>query len=38
MTRKFPANIIANIGGFEKKAYFEASEGSETAPKVELNF
>lgn len=38
MTRKFPANIIANIGGFEKKAYFEASEGSETVPKVELNF
>lgn len=32
--RKFPTNIIASIFGFEKKAYFEAQEGSETAPVV----
>ncbi len=34
--RKFPANIIASIGGFEKKAYFEAEEGSEKAPEVKF--
>ena len=32
---KFPGNIIAGMFGFEKKAYFEAEEGSEKAPKVE---
>jgi len=36
MIRKFPTNIIASIGGFEKMAYFEASAGSENAPKVEF--
>lgn len=34
--RKFPTNIIANMSGFEKKAYFEAEAGSENAPKVEF--
>lgn len=34
--RKFPDNIIASIFGFEKKAYFEAQAGAETAPKVEF--
>jgi len=34
--RKFPTNIIASIGGFEKKAYFEAEEGSKEAPKVQF--
>jgi LemA protein len=34
--RKFPANILAGILGFEKKAYFEAEKGSESAPKVEF--
>ena len=33
---KFPGNIIAGMFGFEKKAYFEAEEGSEKAPKVEF--
>ena len=34
--RQFPDNIIASIFGFEKKAYFEAQAGAETAPKVEF--
>ncbi len=34
--RKFPTSIIASIGGFEKKAYFEAEEGSKEAPKVQF--
>jgi LemA protein len=34
--RKFPALITANIFGFDQKAYFEAAEGSETAPVVEF--
>lgn len=34
--RQFPRNIIAGICGFERKAYFEAKEGSENAPKVEF--
>ncbi len=34
--RKFPDNIIASMFGFEKKAYFEAQAGAETAPKVEF--
>ena len=32
MIRKFPDNIIASIFGFEKKGYFEAQSGAETAP------
>ena len=34
--RRFPTNIVANMFGFEKKAYFEAAAGSEVAPKVEF--
>lgn len=34
--RRFPDNIIASMFGFEKKAYFEAQDGAETAPKVEF--
>ena len=34
--RKFPASIIAGITGFDQKGYFEAIEGSETAPVVEF--
>ena len=34
--RKFPQNIFAGMFGFEKKAYFEAAEGAEQAPKVEF--
>jgi len=34
--RRFPATIFAGMFGFEKKAYFEAQEGAEQAPKVEF--
>lgn len=34
--RRFPATVFAGMFGFEKKAYFEAQEGAETAPKVEF--
>ena len=34
--RSFPKNILAGIFGFEKKAYFEAQEGSEQAPTVQF--
>jgi len=34
--RKFPASIVANMRDFEKKGYFEALAGSETAPVVEF--
>ncbi|MGC8866116.1 MAG: LemA family protein [Bacteroidales bacterium] len=34
--RTFPRNIFASLFGFEKKAYFQAAEGAETAPKVEF--
>lgn len=34
--RKFPTNIVASLTGFEKKAYFEAEEGSEKAPEVKF--
>jgi LemA protein len=36
MIRRFPRSVIAGMCGFEKKAYFEAQPGSETAPKVEF--
>jgi len=32
--RKFPANIVASIGDFEKKGYFTADEGADKAPEV----
>jgi LemA protein len=34
--RRFPSNVIAGITGFDQKGYFEAAEGSETAPVVEF--
>lgn len=34
--RRFPNNIIANMSGFEKKAYFAAGEEARNAPKVEF--
>ena len=34
--RRFPTNIVANMFGFDKKAYFEAAAGAEVAPKVEF--
>ncbi len=35
--RKFPASIFASMGGFERKAYFEADQGAEQAPAVDFN-
>ena len=34
--RRFPANVVAGIGGFVPKPYFEAEAGANTAPKVEF--
>lgn len=34
--RRFPRNIIASMGGFEKRTYFQAEAGAEKAPKVEF--
>ena len=34
--RSFPKNILANMCGFEKKAYFEAHEGSDQVPTVQF--
>jgi LemA protein len=36
--RKFPASLVASIFGFDKKAYYEAEEGSEKAPEVNFEF
>ncbi len=34
--RQFPKNMLAGMFGFERKEYFEANEGAETAPVVEF--
>ena len=34
--RRFPTNLVAGMFGFERKPYFEASEGSETVPEVKF--
>lgn len=34
--RSFPTNILASMFGFEKKGYFEAAAGADSAPKVEF--
>ena len=36
LIRTFPNNILASVFNFEKKGYFEAQAGAETAPKVEF--
>lgn len=36
MIRSFPQNILASMFNFEPKGYFKATEGTETAPKVEF--
>ncbi|SMO44982.1 LemA family protein [Gracilimonas mengyeensis] len=35
--RRFPASIIASIGGFEQKEYFQAEQGAEQAPEVDFS-
>ncbi len=32
--RRFPANVVAGLFGFDRKAYFEAAAGAEQAPSV----
>ena len=34
--RKFPANLVAMIFGFDQKPYYEADESASQAPKVEF--
>ncbi len=34
--RRFPKNIVASCFGFDRKAYFQAQQGAENAPKVEF--
>ncbi len=36
--RKFPNNIVAGMFNFEKKGYFQATEGAENAPSVDFSF
>lgn len=35
--KKFPANLIAGTFGFSQRLFFEAAEGAEQAPEVNLN-
>lgn len=35
--RRFPASMVAGILGFERKYYFEATEGAETPPEVSFD-
>ena len=34
--RQFPTNLLAGIGGFDQKSYFEADQGAEEAPEVQF--
>ncbi|MRG48053.1 LemA family protein [Chitinophaga sp. SYP-B3965] len=34
--RAFPTNLIAGLGGFKAKGYFQADKGAEKAPKVQF--
>ena len=36
--RRFPNNLVASFGSFEKMPYFQASDGAETAPDVKAMF
>lgn len=35
--RSFPKNFYANTFGFDKKGYFQATQGTDTAPKVSFD-
>jgi LemA protein len=35
--RRFPANLVAGILGFDEKPYFEAAPGAETPPAVDFS-
>lgn len=34
--RRFPTSIVASLRGFKQRAYFEASEGAKSVPKVDF--
>lgn len=34
--RRFPTNIMAGMMGFDQRSYFEAADGADTAPQVDL--
>ncbi|MBI4312506.1 MAG: LemA family protein [Chloroflexi bacterium] len=34
--RRFPANMIAGMFGFDQRAYFEAASGADVAPRVQF--
>ncbi|MEK7496790.1 MAG: LemA family protein [Patescibacteria group bacterium] len=36
LTKRFPSNLFAKMFSFDAKTYFEATQGSENAPKVEF--
>jgi LemA protein len=36
LIRKMPTSIIASLGGFKRKAYFQAADGADTAPTVDF--
>lgn len=36
LIRQFPQNILAGMFSFERRDFFEATEGAETAPKVDF--
>jgi LemA protein len=35
--RRFPTNLLAGMFGFDAKAYFEAEQGAERAPRVDFS-
>lgn len=35
--RRFPTNVFASLFGFDRKYYFEATEGAETPPEVSFD-
>jgi len=36
LIKTFPNNLIASIGGFKERAYFQAEAGAEKAPKIQF--
>ena len=35
--RRFPGSVVASLFGYDKKAYFQASEGSQSNPQVNFD-
>lgn len=36
MTKRFPGNIVANMFGYSERPYFEAVQGADVVPQVQL--